>query len=108
MVEYQCDLRERELTVSAKDSDDERREKMEAYLMPSIMVTCAVLGFAIKQALPWDRAHDFIPLGCAVVGTVLACGFLGWSLDSIATGAVSGIAATGLWEQIIHVLPKGE
>lgn len=81
---------------------------MEAYIAPSIMFICCVFGFAVKAALPWQRGHDFIPLGCAVVGTVLACGFLGWSLDSIATGAVSGIAATGLWEQIVHALPKGE
>ena len=81
---------------------------MEAYIAPSIMLICCVFGFAVKAALPWERAHDFIPLGCAVVGTILACGFLGWSLDSIATGAVSGIAATGLWEQITHALPRGE
>ena len=80
---------------------------MEAYIAPSIMLICCVFGFAVKTALPWERVHDFIPLGCAIVGTVLACGFLGWSLDSIATGAVSGIAATGLWEQITHALPRG-
>ena len=81
---------------------------MEAYILPSIMVTCAVLGFASKQALPWDRVHDFIPLMCAVVGLVLMCGFNGWTLDNIAAGLVSGIAATGLWEQIIHALPRKE
>lgn len=81
---------------------------MEAYIMPSIMLICAVFGFAVKNAIPFDRVHDFIPLLCAVVGTALACTFLGVSLDTIATGAVSGIAATGLWEQIIHVIPRNE
>lgn len=80
---------------------------MEAYIMPSVAVICCVLGFCIKQALPWDRVHDFIPLICAVVGVVLLCGFNGWTLDNLAAGAVSGIAATGLWEQITHALPKG-
>ena len=79
---------------------------MEAYTMPAIMAVCCVLGLAIK-AIPVDRVHDFIPLTCAVVGVVLACGFMGWTLDNIATGAVSGAAATGLWEQITHALPKG-
>lgn len=76
--------------------------------MPSIMLVCCVFGFAIKTAIKHDRMHDFIPLGCAVVGTVLACVFLGWSLDSLACGAVSGIAATGLWEQVMHIIPKEE
>ena len=78
---------------------------MEAYIMPSVMVACAVFGFAIKTAFKNDRLHDFIPLMCAVVGLVLLCGFNGWTLDNIAAGLVSGIAATGLWEQIIHALP---
>ena len=81
---------------------------MEAYIMPSAMLVCAVFGFAVKTALPWDRVHDFIPLMCACAGVVLVCGFTGWSLDNLAAGAVSGVAATGLWEQITHMLPKGE
>lgn len=82
---------------------------MEAYVMPSIMLICAVFGFVVKQAIPFDRLHDFIPLMCSALGVALALGFTGVSLDTIATGAVSGIAATGLWEQIMHVMPvKGE
>lgn len=79
---------------------------MEAYIMPSVMLICAVFGFAIKNGIKRDRVHDFIPLMCAVAGVLLMCGFQGWTLDNIACGAVSGIAATGLWEQIIHVLPQ--
>lgn len=78
---------------------------METFIMPSIAVICCVLAFAFKQAVTNDRVHDFIPLGCAMLGIVLACVFLGVSLDNLATGAVSGFAATGLWEQIIHILP---
>ena len=79
---------------------------MEAYIMPSIAVFCCVLAMGFKTAFPtWDRAHDFIPLGCAAIGIVLACGFCGFTLDNLAGGAMSGFAATGLWEQIIHVLP---
>ena len=80
---------------------------MENYVMPSIAVLCCVLALGVKTAFPdAHRVHDFIPLGCALLGTVLACSFLGWSLDNLAVGAVSGFAATGLWEQIIHILPK--
>lgn len=80
---------------------------MEAYVMPSVMFICCILGFGVKNAIPVDRLHDFIPLMCACVGVILVCGFMGWSLDNIATGAVSGAAATGLWEQITHAIPKG-
>lgn len=81
---------------------------METFIYPSIAVVCCVLAFAFKTAFDNDRAHDFIPLGCAVLGIILACIFLGWSLDSLATGAVSGFAATGLWEQITHIIPPVE
>lgn len=79
---------------------------MEGFIMPAIAVFCCVMAIGVRAAFPNDRVHDFIPLGCAVVGTVLACGFLGWSLESLATGAVSGFAATGLWEQATHIIPK--
>lgn len=78
---------------------------MEAFIYPSIMVICAVFGFAVKNAVKIDRVHDFIPLMCACLGVVLMGVYNGWTLDNMACGAVSGIAATGLWEQIIHALP---
>lgn len=79
---------------------------METFIYPAIAAICCVLAFGFKTAIKNDRAHDFIPLGCAILGIVLACIFLGWSLDNLAIGAVSGFAATGLWEQITHALPK--
>lgn len=78
---------------------------METYIMPSIAVLCCVLAYGFKLAVKSDRAHDFIPLGCAVLGIALACAFLGVSLDNLAVGAVSGFAATGLWEQVTHIIP---
>ena len=81
---------------------------METYIMPSIAAVCCVLAFAFKTATHNDRIHDFIPLGCACLGIALACAFLGMSLDSLAAGAVSGLAATGLWEQATHIMPSTE
>lgn len=81
---------------------------MEGFIMPTISAFCCVLAWSFKNAVHNDRAHDFIPLGCAVLGTLLACWSMGLSLDSLAMGAVSGFAATGLWEQITHIVPNGE
>lgn len=79
---------------------------MEDMIMPGVAVACFVLALGFKAAFPtWERAHDFIPLGCALLGIVLVCGFQGWTLDNIAAGAVSGFASTGLWEQFTHALP---
>lgn len=80
--------------------------EVSAYLMPSVMLICCVFGFAVKTAVKNDRVHDFIPMMCAAMGTALAVAFAGATLDNIAAGAVSGIAATGLWEQFVHILPK--
>ena len=79
---------------------------MDAFIYPSIALVCCVLAFAFKTAVKNDRAHDFIPLGCAVLGITLAVVFLGVTLDNIAIGAVSGFAATGLWEQATHFMPS--
>lgn len=79
---------------------------MEQYIMIPIALICFGLAFAFKMAIKNDRAHDFIPLGCAILGTGLAIAFLGVNLENIATGVVSGLAATGIWEQIIHILPQ--
>lgn len=76
--------------------------------MPAIAAVCCVLALCFRMAIKSDRAHDFIPLGCAVLGIALACAFSGVSLESIATGAVSGFAATGLWEQGTHLFERGE
>lgn len=78
---------------------------METFIMPTISVICLVLAFGFRQATHNDRLHDFIPLGCAVLGIALAAVFMGVSLETIATGAVSGFAATGLWEQGTHIIP---
>lgn len=78
---------------------------METFIYPAIAVFCCVFAFCFKLAIKNDRVHDFIPLGCSVLGVALACFFLGFTLDNLAIGAVSGFAATGLWEQIIHILP---
>lgn len=79
---------------------------MEAYIMPSVAIFCCIFGFVIKQATPtMDRLHDFLPLICMVLGIVLVCAFMGISLDGLAQGAVSGVAATGIWEQATHLLP---
>ena len=79
---------------------------MEAYILPSAKLACMAFGFGFKTAIPYDRAHDFIPLLCSAMGVLLVGIFVGWSLDNIAAGAVSGIAATGLWEQFAHLLPS--
>lgn len=79
---------------------------MEGFIMPGVAVLCCVLALGFKAAFPtWERAHDFIPLGCALLGIALVCGFQGWTLDNITAGAVSGFAATGLWEQLTHAMP---
>ena len=79
---------------------------METYIMPSIAIFCCVMAYAFKNAIKVDRVHDFIPLGCAVLGIALSVGFMGFTLDNLAIGAVSGFAATGLWEQITHIMPN--
>lgn len=79
---------------------------MEAYIMPTLAVLLCALAWAFKKAFPtWTRAHDFIPLGCAVAGIIIMCVSQGLTIDNAAVGAITGLAATGLWEQFTHVFP---
>lgn len=80
------------------------------YLSPMIVLACLVVGWVIKNLIPDERVNKFIPLIVMVLGIFLNIWVGGWIIDLpiILTGAISGLASTGLYEafdQIIKNLP---
>lgn len=86
-----------------------------SWINVAALVLALCVGYVIKHAVKSERLDDFIPLICAAVGiavvasTDAASGAL--TIYSIVIGAMSGLAATGLYEAFANMLggmSKGE
>lgn len=70
---------------------------MDSYYMPVVAAICFAVGYVIKHWLPTD--NRWIPTIGAVLGAVLGCLALHeLSVEAVAKGMISGLAATGLYE----------
>lgn len=71
--------------------------------IPIVMVICLCVGFIMKKFLPTD--NKFIPLTLAILGAVIACIYCkGVSIDHIAAGMVTGLAAVGLHQVFAQLI----
>ena len=79
---------------------------VSTFISPIIVIACLCVGFVLKHAIPSEKLDHFIPLIVMVLGIILnfwAAGAI--ALETAVTGAVSGLASTGLYEaftQLIH------
>ncbi len=72
---------------------------------PMIVIGCWVLGYVLKNAVPSEKINPFIPLILAIVGIVCNVWSIGFfTYETVITGAVSGLAATGMYEGIKNIL----
>ena len=75
------------------------------YISPIIVIVCLALGYVIKYAIPSKIINSFIPLIVMVVGIGSNIWNVGAvSLEIVVTGAISGLAATGLYEAFSNIL----
>jgi len=66
------------------------------YIVPAALIGCLVVGYCLKNIIKNSRVNDFIPAILALVGALIACSINGFTVMSVITGAVSGLASTGL------------
>ncbi len=79
---------------------------LNGYFNIVVVIICACIGYVLKNAFP-KFDNRFIPLASAVLGIALtAWGNWGFSLEILATGLVSGLAATGLYEAVKNMINK--
>ena len=64
--------------------------------IPLVTVACLMIGYILKKWIH-DVDNRWIPTVCCAAGAILAClSQQGISLTLIVSGAVSGLASTGL------------
>lgn len=81
-------------------------EFLTQYLSVVIVIICSAVGYIIKNFLP-DNLNNFIPLFSGVLGIFIAC----WTVETftpevLATGLVSGLAATGCYELVKKLIDQ--
>lgn len=76
-------------------------------ISPLITISCLVLGYILKNAVKTDKINPFIPLILGATGIICNIWSLGaFSFDIVLSGAVSGLAATGLYEAFKNMIEK--
>lgn len=74
--------------------------------VPIIVVACLVVGYIVKKWVA-DVDDKYIPTIVAILGAILGGLTLGWTLQSIVAGAVSGLASTGLHQLFKQLIENG-
>ena len=76
---------------------------ISAYLVPSIVILCLLVGYIVKNFISTDVVNKYIPLIVGALGvaasvfTALTTGNA-ITVDIIVSGLASGLASTGLFE----------
>ena len=66
------------------------------------------VGFVVKYAVPNDAINKFIPLISAVIGVAVSFWMAGGiDPETLLSGLVSGLAATGLYEAFRQLITSG-
>lgn len=77
------------------------------YMVIPIAVICFCIGYIIKNTPLFERvANEFIPLICGLLGMVLGIWMGGFTIQAIAEGLVSGLAATGFHQVYSQYIEK--
>ena len=76
------------------------------YYIPIVLVACLVIGYLMKKFMPTD--NKWIPLTVTVLGAVFACLADQYiTFELIVSGAVSGLASTGLHQLFKQFIDDG-
>ena len=80
---------------------------LQELYVPTVMAVCLVVGYVMKHWIK-DVDNRIIPTVLAVIGAVCACvNDGGVSLDIITSGAITGLASTGLHQVFKQWIEKG-
>lgn len=76
------------------------------YLSIVIVIICAAVGYIIKNFLP-DSLNNFIPLFSGILGVAISFWVsVSFTPEALATGLVSGLAATGCYELVTKLIKQ--
>lgn len=79
-------------------------QELIPYLNIIVVIICAAVGYIVKNAIP-KISNNFIPLISGCLGILITAWVnLEVSPEVLATGLVSGLAATGCYELITKLI----
>lgn len=79
---------------------------IEGLYIPLVVILCLVLGYILKHWIK-DVENKYIPTILTVVGAIAACFSSGdISLELIVSGAISGLASTGMHQAFKQFIQK--
>lgn len=79
------------------------------FILPIICIACLCVGYVLKHLVPGTAIDRFIPLIVCILGIFLNIWNFGFvSLEIVVTGAVSGLASTGLYELFTQLIERGK
>lgn len=79
------------------------------FILPIICIACLCVGYVLKNLIPGTAIDRFIPLIVCMLGICLNIWNFGLiTLEIVVTGAVSGLASTGLYELFKQLIEKGK
>lgn len=79
------------------------------FILPIICIACLCVGYVLKNLVPGTAIDRFIPLIVCILGIFLNIWNFGLiTLEIVVTGAVSGLASTGLYELFKQLIEKGK
>ena len=83
---------------------------LNTWINPTILAVCLVVGYAVKHLLP-RVSNRLIPVTVVVVGIITALWMNQWGVltpDILLSGALSGLASTGLHQLFKQYIEKKE
>lgn len=79
------------------------------YIIPLAFVICLCVGWLIKHVIKNELLNQFIPIILAIVGIIIIVwDTLAFTPVTVAEGLVTGLAATGCYEQVMNILRIGK
>lgn len=83
-------------------------EFLNDYISIIAVVASLCIGYIVKNVIPNDSVNKFIPAISALTGVFILLWDAGWvaTPQLIVAGMLSGLAATGMYEQFKNVINK--
>ncbi len=78
--------------------------EIQKFLQPTILAICLCTGYCLKHIQKLDKINDYIPLIMMIMGIVLACLISGPGIESVAIGAVTGVASSGFHQLFVRTI----
>ncbi len=83
-------------------------EFLNDYIAVIALVAALCVGYVVKNVIPNKEINRFVPAICALTGVIILLWDAGWvaTPQLVVAGMMSGIAASGLYDQFKMIIEK--